>query len=354
MFIIEIAIISLSILFVAGTLAPLLNVDHWLVRGWDFPRLQVAVMLAALIVAGCVVFPFSTVGSYLLNISLAMCLVFQLGQVIPYTLFWKKQVKASKTLNTDRTLSIIASNVYAPNRNVAALLKLVNERKPHLLLTLESDGWWEEQLKPLESEYPFTVKVPLDNLYGMHLYSQLPLVDIEVKFLMEPGIPSIHGFVRLESGEQVEIHCLHPMPPSPTESKTSTSRDAELLLVGRDIDTNNGPVIVLGDLNDVAWSRTTGMFQKISGLLDPRRGRGFFNTFNAKYPLMRWPLDHIFHSNHFTLIDMERLPNIGSDHFPMYLSLHLEPQARQKQEEPEATASEEEWAQEKIKQGAKG
>lgn len=91
-----------------------------------------------------------------------------------------------------------------------------------------------------------------------------------------------------------------------------------------------------GDLNDVAWSSTTRLFRKISGLLDPRVGRGMFNTFHVKDPLLRWPLDHLFHSDHFTLRSIQRLPSIGSDHFPLFTSLAFTPVKGASQEELEA------------------
>ena len=161
-------------------------------------------------------------------------------------------------------------------------------------------------------------------------------------------IPSFETIVMLNKTDSFKIYCLHPRPPFPTESNTSTNRDAELLVVGKEVLKHDEPVLIAGDFNDVAWSNTTRLFQKVSELLDPRIGRGFYNTFHAGYPLLRWSLDHVFHSDHFQLIKLRRLKNIGSDHFPIYIKLQYIPEEKEEQDEPQADRDEMEWAKEKI------
>ena len=197
--------------------------------------------------------------------------------------------------------------------------------EPDILVSLESDKWWQSKLDILETDYPYTIKCPQENLYGMHVYSKLALSDSKIDFLVEPDVPSMHSLVQLSSGQQIRMHFLHPAPPSPTENDASSERDAELLIVAKSVRNAHIPVIVTGDLNDVAWSETTRLFRKISGLLDPRVGRGMFNTFHAGYWFIRWPLDHLFHSEHFTLSKMCRLPRFGSDHFALLAELSFEP-----------------------------
>ncbi|MGQ1891787.1 endonuclease/exonuclease/phosphatase family protein [Thermophagus sp. OGC60D27] len=296
-----------------------------MVRAMDFPRLQIMVFSSALLIAGILFLDGRQPLTLILISTSALCFVWHLWWILPYTPLWPKEVKWCNEDNPEKKLSIITSNVLTPNKNAKALIELVQKFRPDILITLESDGWWQEQLQVLEADMPFTVKCPLDNLYGMHLYSKLPLHDQEISFLVEKDIPSIHVSIELRTGDRVRAHFVHPAPPSPTENSESAERDAELIIIAKSIRESNQPVLVTGDLNDVAWSSTTRLFRKISGLLDPRIGRGMFNTFHVKYPLLRWPLDHLFHSEHFTVNLIKRLPSIGSDHFPLFISLSYNP-----------------------------
>lgn len=317
----------------------LLPLDHWWIRGVDFPRIQILVIGLVSLVGLLVLAPQWESWDVVLLLALIGAVGLQLRMVLPYTRLWKKEVRQALPIPDAVQIKLMVSNVLTPNDNTQALVDLVQQKNPDILITLESDQKWQDALSVIEPDYPYNVKVPLDNLYGMHLYSKLELINPEVKYLLIDDIPSIHTQLRLPNDEVIWLYCLHPMPPSPTEADKSTTRDAELLMVGRHINENNQTAILAGDLNDVAWSKTTLMFQRISGLLDPRIGRFFINTFHVNYPFLRWALDHIFHSPCFTLVNIERLPSIGSDHFPVMTTLQYEACATAEQEENATEAS---------------
>ena len=319
----EIALHFVAALLVIVTALPFSHIKHWLVRSLDFPRLQIAVGLLTLLVAQLYLLNIREFTSIVWITMTLLCLLIQAWWILPYTLLWPREVASNKHIDPDLQISILTANVFTPNRNATALLKLVDELQPDILVTLESDRWWQTRLDVLETSMPYTIKCPLDNLYGMHVYSAVALFDTRIEFLVEDQVPSMYGTIKLPDGQQAHLHFVHPAPPSPTENTRSTQRDAELILIAKRV--TDAPTIVTGDLNDVAWSSTTRLFRKISGLLDPRVGRGMFNTFHARYPMLRWPLDHIFHSHHFTLRRIKRLPSIDSDHFPLFVTLAYTP-----------------------------
>ncbi len=337
----------LAILF---TFLPFLKSGNWWIRIGDFPRLQIAVVCLIVLIPLIIFFrPFS-VYDWILIVLLGFSTIYQFYCILPYTPIYPKQVELSANPNPQKTIKLLISNVFIENNDYGKLLELIENINPDVILLAEPDEKWLKEISSLKKNYPYFVEKPLDNAYGMALYSRLELVNPQLKFLVEDDLPSIHTDVKLPSGDIIKFYALHPRPPVPTESLDSTDRDAELIIVGKEIEKLDLPTIIAGDLNDVAWSRTTTLFQKISEMLDPRIGRGLYSSFHADHLFVRFPLDHVFHSNHFRLAELRRLPNIGSDHFPIYIALTYETTAEFTQETPEAKPEDEQEADEKIEE----
>lgn len=305
---------------VVATLIPLIAYKKWWIRGFDFPHLQITVLT---LISGVGFAYYNDLNNWLVIaflVVISTVFIYQLKIIYPYTPFSPKQVASTQCDHKESRIRILAFNVMQDNRDFERFEKVFQGCVPDIAVFLETDDWWWKKLKTFDA-YPYHISHPLDNYYGIVLLSKFPLKDTEVKFLIDDDIPSIHAKIQLKNGKWVRLYCLHPMPPSPTENEDSLDRDAELLLVAKKVKDLDEPVIVLGDLNDVAWSHTTRLFPRISRLLDPRIGRGVYNTFHVNYPFFRWPLDHMFVSKDFQLVQIERLSSGGSDHFPMFAEL---------------------------------
>lgn len=353
LFAVEIILYLLGIPAIVLTLLPFLRLSAWWIRIGEFPRLQIAV--AAVSVAAVYAFaaPPLVAAEIAFLAALCLCAAYQIFRILPYTPFYRKQVQQSRVPLPGKVIRILFSNVYIENRRYDKVRRMIEKMNADIVLLAETDAGWVEAVAPLKRLYPTMISHALDNGYGMVLFSRLKLVNPEIKFIIEPVVPSIHTEVELPSGDRVRLYCMHPRPPIPMETGRSLERDAELLIVGREIrehDAQDKPTIIFGDLNDVAWSRTTRLFQKISRLLDPRVGRGMYSTFPVKYPLLHFPLDHVFHTDHFRLVELRRLKTVGSDHFPVYVTLSLETTARFAQEAPEADPDDHAEAHETIQE----
>lgn len=345
---IDAVLVTSTFFLVIFTLLPLSNKEAWWIRGLDFPRLILAFSALFLSLVGVNTLNFEHRLSWILIISNFICLVYHLKWIIPYTPLFPKEVRDVNRQDPQNTLRLLVANVLQTNDRFTDLLQIIEDHRPDIFVTLESNREWQTYLDRLQGSYPYAVKCPLENLYGMHVYSRFPLKEPRLNFLVMKDIPSVHTHISLPSGKDVSLHFMHPIPPAPNASGESTQRDIELLVVGKSLVDQEKAVIVSGDLNDVAWSKTTKLFLKISHLLDPRVGRGMFNTFNAKHWFLRWPLDHFFHSDHFALSRLERLPYFGSDHFPVLIELVYDESQRRKQKVPVADESDKKLAQEKI------
>ncbi len=299
----------------------------WWVRIFDFPRPQIAA--SSVILLGF----FGAANSGWANASpwewgllalLGSSVLVQVSQILPYTRAWRYQVPAApRDVPREDRLKIVASNVCMDNQEIRLWLETIRAENPDVIVVVEVNSWWIQQLRVLETDYPHRIVHPQENTYGIAIYARLPLHDTEIKHLVEPDVPSVFTTLELPSGRRLRCVALHPRPPRPDIDQDSDLRDAELGRAAELIRKFQLPVVVVGDLNDVAWSHTTHLFQRIARVLDPRIGRGLFATFHADHFFLRYPLDHVFHSNHFDLVELRRLRHVGSDHFPILIEIAL-------------------------------
>jgi endonuclease/exonuclease/phosphatase (EEP) superfamily protein YafD len=314
----------LGTLVITTTLLPIWRTTRWWVRVWDFPRFQIAVLGIVLVA----VFPIAkwplAFSDAVLLTSVALSVLWQLSWVWRYFPGSPREVQSAvAALDATGRVAFLTTNVFQNGRDAGGLLKIIRDADPDLVFAVETDEWWCSQLtEGLHSGYTHKLTYPLSNGYGLAIFSRLDLVDPSIRFLVDPAIPSIKTGVRLRSGAVIDLYGMHPQPPAPQQN--STERDVELVRVGIEIKRRNRPAVLLGDLNDVAWSPTTSEFKRAGGLLDPRRGRGFFNTYPAGIPGFRYPLDYIFHTPHFSVCDMRVLPRYHSDHLPLIATLLLD------------------------------
>ncbi|HEX8563431.1 MAG TPA: endonuclease/exonuclease/phosphatase family protein [Flavobacterium sp.] len=319
----KLALDLFSLLALSTVVLPLVKKDHWIFRIFDYPRLQKFILIGVALFLWIGFYRETRLWYELIVIAVLLSSFLYLGyRIVPFTPLGRKMIAKSENKSRTGTLNVLVANVYQYNDAFNRLLSLISDRDPDIIFLLETDKKWLDAMQELKADYPHAIEVPLDNTYGLLFYSRLPLSHKTVNYLIDNEIPSIVADIPFK-GETVRIFGVHPAPPVPQEAKYSTDRDAELLMVGQEAKRYKGPCIVMGDLNDVAWSYTTKLFLKSSGLLDPRRGRGMYSTFHAKYFLLRWPLDHFFVSKHFHLVDMRVERHIGSDHFPISISLVL-------------------------------
>jgi endonuclease/exonuclease/phosphatase (EEP) superfamily protein YafD len=290
-------IILRSILIVIGvfafvaTMLPLLPSNEAWIRIFDFPRLQIAALLSLVIIGLLPLLQIRRRRSVVLLVAVTAAFAYQIWRIIPYTPLHGAEALQDRICADKSQVTLLSANVLQENRQAQRLLDLIGQVRPDMVLLLETNECWDRHLAPLDADYGYALRKPQDNTYGIHLFSKLKLIDPDIRFLIEDYVPSIETQVELRSGAIIDFHGVHPKPPPLQDTE---QRDAELMIVARNVREQAKPAIVAGDLNDVAWSRTTRSFQEISGLLDPRIGRGLYPTFNANWPLLKWPLDHVF------------------------------------------------------------
>ena len=340
----------LSVLLFIAVFITRVNNDFWIYKILEYPRMQKLVLVLLVLCGWAYYWQGLETGYKVVAAALAISAIYLAYKISPYTILTRKEMKQVAVYDPENSLKIFAANVYQDNDQYGRMLEQIRSQDPDIIFLLETNKAWADAVKGLGKDYPYQLLEPLENTYGLLFYSRLKMEKAAVRYLVKKDIPSIEAVIHLRSGQKVQLYGLHPEPPVPGENLYSTAKDKELMKIALKVRECSLPAIVFGDLNDVAWSHITELFRKTSTLLDPRRGRGFYSTFSAHHWFLRFPLDYVFCSQEFGLVQMKRMPKNGSDHFATFVHLAFEKALENEQEPAHADAEEISEAVEKAAQ----
>lgn len=323
-------IIVISGILIVLSLLPFIQNQHWVFRVPEFLKLQLLVLQIAVFP---IMFFYVENNHWLWNIqAIQFSLIsYHVYLLMRYSRLWRLQ-KVSMSEQASDVIKLISCNIYQFNTEYDHFIQLIRSENPDLFVTMESNSEWEQALRVLEKDYPNYEKVTLENTYGMHFYTRLKIVSSRIHYFVADDVPSIEAELETKDGHRFIFFGVHPPPPSPTEEKNSKERDGDLLSVAKQVRDYKLPVLVTGDFNNVAWAKSSVLFKKTSHLIDARIGRGLLSTFHAKYWFFRVPLDLLFHSPDIFIDKLLIYPSVGSDHFPMGCTFHVDRSSNEQEE----------------------
>ena len=313
---------SAIILVVVGTFIPLMDAEHWTIRGQEYIKpfyLLTSILLLFLIPIG----QLSIWYDWLVLIILIFSIIYSFQKFLPLTFLFPIQLPSIKQSNPDRQIKILVYNVYQYNKEYQKLIDLINLENPHIVFLLETDEKWDNALKEIYPKFPHKLKAIRNDTYGLIMMTNLDVTDSDVNHIVTENIPSMELVFSFHE-KKIKIYGLHPKPPIIGESLYSSKKDEEFMKIAEKINysSNNLAHLVIGDFNEVSWGRTFKKFWKKAQLKDPRRGRFFKPSFPSYSPL-KIPLDHALCSDDFELVEFDIKENIGSDHLPLIAVFQL-------------------------------
>ncbi len=300
------------------TLAPLSGSQEWWIRGWDFPRIHIAIAALFTVAMGFIVW---RKGVVVVMTLLVVCAFYQAYRIFPYTQWATEEIALQSSVAAGEQISLISANVLMGNTDHAAVIAMIEREQPDVLFLMETDQAWDDALASTLENYNTVLSYPRDNFYGLIFATNLRVTASDIVFISDDETPTVLAELEGPTGKFFFVG-LHPRPPVP--GVDTDDRDEQIKRAALLADREISPVVAMGDFNDVAWSWTSERFKEYGKFKDPRVGRGMLPSFDATSWWMRFPIDQFYVTDGLGLISFSRLDPIGSDHFPMKAIITVE------------------------------
>lgn len=229
-----------------------------------------------------------------------------LNLVLLAPLYWP----AGEPAASEERLRVMCLNVLTSNNRYEDVLRLIEREDPDVLVLIEINDAWARAMAPLAERYGVIKADPRSDNFGMGLYTRLPVEHLEVIEIAESRTPTITAELTVDD-ERVSILATHPLPP--VNTGYARSRDRQLAEAGEWASQQQGPTLLVGDLNVTRFSPQFRSLLRDSGLKDSAAGYGYRATWYVGR-LIGIPIDHVLYTDALSVVERRIGPDVGSDH----------------------------------------
>jgi endonuclease/exonuclease/phosphatase (EEP) superfamily protein YafD len=255
-----------------------------------------------------------------LNLALIVPLFFTSGQ---------NSFLQQANLSPSTTLRILHANLDHDNQDTTKAIQYLEAQDVDLVLLQEVTSKWLAALEADVSRYRVVKSLPLENSQGIAMLVPVkPSKSIDVVATQLVNLPSYSNRPLLEiimrwGSREVAILSLSVARPNQSNFQ-AVEFDAAAKWSLRQQQENKREVVVIGDFNSTPWSGRFRKFLHDANLRNSQRGFGLQPTWSASLPsVLMIAIDHCLHSQSITTISRATGVNIGSDHLPLFVELHL-------------------------------
>lgn len=252
-----------------------------------------------------------------------LIIVVNAAQLIP----WKRQMQPEMFVS-DMLMKISLMNVLTSNDSYNAVLDNINTQKPDVIFLEEVNDEWLKNMSELDKIYPYSIKHPREDNFGVALYSKVSFKTSEIKYFGHFEIPLIVCTIE-KYNKKLKIIGIHTTPPA--NQDYFINRNEMLSELADYVKNEKLPTIVIGDLNTTMYSPSYKQFIKKSQLINPRKNFGIIPTWSPKSrdingltleKLLKFaaiPIDQVLHNSKVYIAYLKADKSIGSDHLPLQI-----------------------------------
>lgn len=267
-----------------------------------------------------------------------LCVSLLAQQILPWYIPANiaSQHSRERVANTT-SLRVLVSNLNVGNSQYSALLNLVQQEQPDVVVLIEVNDTWGKPLAPLRNQFPYWFGLSEDSSSGIAILSRLPLVEPKLVRFSPDSTPSIVTRLTVAPALQSSIDrrsipfiAVHPLVP--IRPNLFHRRNQQFAAMGEQIDRSDS-LILVGDFNATMWSPYFRTLTTKLGLHNSRKGFGILPTWTTPSPLSPFPawlapllaipIDHCLLSPDLHTTEMHTGTPVGSDHLPIVVNLAI-------------------------------